>query len=189
MTFDEQVSSAVEVLRKGGVILYPTDTVWGLGCDATNDEAVARIYDIKQSGDKKSMLILLDNLDKVSLYIQKVPEIAWQLFEVADSPLTLILPEARGVAENLIPEEKTLGIRVPEHDFCKAVIRRLNRPLVSTSANISGKPAPATFSEISSEIRNAVDLAVDPAFEGRPTRKASSIIRVGAGGEILIVRK
>lgn len=189
MSFEEQVLQTVETLRKGGVILYPTDTVWGLGCDATNDRAVARIYDIKRSADKKSMLVLLDSLDKVSLYVQKVPDIAWQLFEVAEKPLTLILPEARGVAANLVPEEGTLGIRVPEHDFCRAVIRRLNRPLVSTSANVSGRPAPATPSEIAAEITSAVDLVVDPAFEGRPTRKASSIIKVGKGGEIEIIRK
>lgn len=189
MTFEEQVFAAVDILRKGGVILYPTDTVWGLGCDATNDEAVARIYRIKQSADKKSMLVLLDNPDKVSLYIQKVPEIAWQLIEVADSPLTLILPNGRGVAGNLIPDEKTLGIRITSHELCKAIIRRLNRPLVSTSANISGKPAPATLSEVSAEIRDAVDMIVDPVFEGKPTRKASSIIKVGPGGEIEIIRK
>ena len=113
---DEPIYQALEVLRKGGIILYPTDTVWGIGCDATNDEAVERIYRLKRSGEKKSMLVLLDNPDKVSLYIRKVPDIAWQLYEVADKPLTLILPGACAVAENLIPEEGTLGIRIPEHE-------------------------------------------------------------------------
>ena len=169
---DEPIYQALEVLRKGGIILYPTDTVWGIGCDATNDEAVERIYRLKRSGEKKSMLVLLDNPDKVSLYIRKVPDIAWQLYEVADKPLTLILPGACAVAENLIPEEGTLGIRIPEHEFCKKLIRKLNRPLVSTSANISGQPAPRTYSEISQDIRQGVDLIVD----ARRTSYAQSLL-------------
>lgn len=189
MTQDEQIAQAVEVLRHGGIILYPTDTVWGIGCDASNQEAVEKIYKLKESVNKKGMIILLDNPDKVSLYIQKVPDIAWQLFDVATDPLTLILPEARGVAENLIPEEGTLAIRLPQHEFCQRLIRKLNRPLVSTSANISGHVAPASFSEIQSEIKNGVDLVVDPQFEGHPTKKPSSIIQVGASGEINIIRQ
>ena len=112
---EDSIYQALEVLRRGGVILYPTDTVWGIGCDATNEQAVARIYDLKQSVNKKSMLVLLDQIDKVSLYIQKVPEVAWQLYEVADKPLTLILPGACAVAPNLIPDEGTLGIRIRDH--------------------------------------------------------------------------
>lgn len=185
---EDQIYQALEVLRKGGLILYPTDTVWGIGCDATNEKAVDRIYTLKQSVNKKSMLVLLDHLDKVSLYIRKVPDVAWQLYEVADTPLTLILPGACAVAPNLIPEEGTLGIRVPNHDFCKKLIRKLNRPLVSTSANISGKPSPLSFSEISQEIIQGVDLVIDPVWEGHPTRKASSIIQVGSTGEITIIR-
>jgi len=185
---EEQVAQALEVLKKGGIILYPTDTVWGIGCDATNENAVARIYELKKNTDKKSMLVLLDNIDKVSLYIQKVPEVAWQLFEVADKPLTLILPEARGVAGNLVSEEGTLGIRIVDNEFCRKLIRKLNRPLVSTSANVSGHQAPATLSEISKEIRDGVDFIVDQSMEERPTRKASSIIRVGQGGQIEIIR-
>ena len=172
----------------GGIILYPTDTVWGIGCDATNEQAVARIYDLKQSVNKKSMLVLLDQIDKVSLYIQKVPEVAWQLYEVADKPLTLILPGACAVAPNLIPDEGTLGIRIPDHEFCNNLIHKLNRPLVSTSANISGKPSPMSFSEIAKEIVDGVDLVIDRAWEGRPTGKASSIVKVGVNGEIEIIR-
>lgn len=189
MTQEDPIYQAVELLKRGGIILYPTDTVWGIGCDATNEAAIDRIYQLKKSSDKKSMLILLDHLDKVSLYIQKVPEVAWQLFEVADTPLTLILPEGRGVAPNLLPPEGTLAIRIPDHEFCKKVIRKLNRPLVSTSANISGQHTPATFSEISKEIVQGVDLVIDPTqWEGSPTRKASSIISVGIGGEIQVIR-
>lgn len=189
MTIEEEIARAVEVLRRGGIILYPTDTVWGIGCDATNTEAVERIYALKKSGDKKSMLVLLDNPDKVSLYFRKVPDAAWQLLEAADTPLTLILEGAAGVAPNLIPEEGTLGIRIPEHEFCKKLIRKLNRPLVSTSANITGTGAPATLSDVSDEIKDGVDLIVNPEFEGKPTKKPSSIIRVGMGGEIEIIRK
>ena len=179
---EDPIYQALEVLRRGGVILYPTDTVWGIGCDATNEQAVARIYDLKQSVNKKSML------DKVSLYIQKVPEVAWQLYEVADKPLTLILPGACAVAPNLIPDEGTLGIRIPDHEFCNKLIHKLNRPLVSTSANISGKPSPMSFSEIAKEIVDGVDLVIDPQFDEHPTHKASSILMVGIDGEIKIIR-
>lgn len=186
---EEQIKEALEVLKRGGIILYPTDTVWGIGCDATNEEAVQKIYDLKQSANKTSMLALLDRIDKVSLYIQKVPEVAWQLFEVADKPLTLILPQARGVAANLIPETGTLGIRIPQNEFCQRLIHKLNRPLVSTSANLSGQPTPMTFSEIPGEIIRGVDFVVDPACEGNATHKASSIIMVGPQGEIKIIRE
>ena len=176
MTLDEQINQALEVLRRGGIILYPTDTVWGIGCDATNPEAVGKIYALKKSENKKSMLVLLDQIEKVSLYIQKVPDVAWQLYEVADKPLTLILPEARGVAANLIPEEGTLGIRIADHEFCKRLIRKLRKPLVSTSANIT------------KEIVDGVDLVIEPQFDEHPTHKASSILMVGIDGEIKIIR-
>ena len=185
---EDSIYQALEVLRRGGG--HPLSDRYGLGigCDATNEQAVARIYDLKQSVNKKSMLVLLDQIDKVSLYIQKVPEVAWQLYEVADKPLTLILPGACAVAPNLIPDEGTLGIRIPDHEFCNKLIHKLNRPLVSTSANISGKPSPMSFSEIAKEIVDGVDLVIDRAWEGRPTGKASSIVKVGANGEIEIIR-
>ncbi|MDL2230257.1 threonylcarbamoyl-AMP synthase [Alistipes sp. OttesenSCG-928-L06] len=186
---DDQVAQAVAVLKSGGLILYPTDTVWGIGCDATNASAVEKVYALKKREDRKSLLILTDKLDNVSKYVQKVPDVAWQLLEVADKPLTLILPEARGVAENVVPDEKTIGIRVPEHEFCKRLIYKLGRPLVSTSANVAGEPTPATFSEIPKSIKEGVDFVVSTAVEGRPTRKASSIIAVGLGGEIKIIRE
>ena len=186
---EDQVAQAVAVLKSGGTILYPTDTVWGIGCDATNAGAVEKVYALKKRADRRSLLILTDTLDNVSRYVQKVPDVAWQLFEVADKPLTLILPEARGVAENVVPEEGTIGIRVPKHEFCRRLIYRLGRPLVSTSANAAGGSTPATFSEIPKEIREGVDFVVDPAMEGHPTRKASGIIQVGPGGEIKIIRE
>ena len=189
MGIEDEIYKALEVLRRGGIILYPTDTVWGIGCDATNDAAVEKIYDLKKRVDRKSMLVLVDNEDNVSKYVQKVPDVAWQLFEMADTPLTLILPDARGIAANLVPEEGTIGIRIPEHEFCKKLIRKLNRPLVSTSANISGECSPAKFSEIAQEIKDGVDFIVDSAYEGHPSGKPSSIIQLGLGGEIKIIRK
>ncbi len=184
-----EIEKAVDVLRRGGVILYPTDTVWGVGCDATNDEAVARVYELKRSTDKHAMTVLVASIDAVGRYVRRVPEVAWQLFEVADSPLTLILPGGAGISPGLIPPEGTIGIRVPRHEFCAALLRRLGRPLVSTSANLSGEATPLTFGEIAAEIRTGVDMVVDRRFEGHPTRRPSSIISVGPGGEIKIIRQ
>jgi L-threonylcarbamoyladenylate synthase len=185
----EEIFRAVEILKRGGLILYPTDTVWGVGCDATNDEAVARVYALKRSTDKHAMTMLVATIDDVGRYVRRVPEVAWQLFEVAESPLTLILPGGVGVSPALIPESGTIGIRVPKHEFCHALVRRLGRPLVSTSANISGEPTPLTFDEIPAAIRDGVDMVVSRKFEGHPTRKPSSIIMVGSGGEIKIIRE
>lgn len=186
---NEQISKAVEVLRAGGIILYPTDTVWGIGCDATNADAVEKIYALKRSMGKTSMTVLLDNLDNVGRYVRRVPEIAWQLFEVSDKPLTLVLPGGCGIAPNLIPEQGTVGIRIPKCDFCNQLIRRLARPLVSTSANLTGYPTPLTYEQISQEILSGVDMVVDPSCESpEATHRASSIILVGEGGEIKILR-
>jgi L-threonylcarbamoyladenylate synthase len=185
----EEIAKAIEVLKRGGLVLYPTDTVWGVGCDATNDEAVARVYALKRSQDKHAMTVLVASVDDVGRYVRRVPEVAWQLLEVADNPLTLILPGGVGVSPGLIPETGTIGIRVPKHEFCTALLRRLGRPLVSTSANISGEPTPLTFETITREIRRGVDLVVAQKFEGHPTRKPSSIIALGEGGEIKIIRE
>ncbi len=189
MNLKEQVDLAIEVLRRGGIILYPTDTVWGIGCDGTNTQAVDKIYSLKGSREKKSMLTLVWPAEQVSRYVRRVPEVAWQLLEMSDKPLTLILPGGCGVAENLLPEEGTIGIRIPDHEFCIALLRRLGRPLVSTSANLSGSPAPARFSEIAAEVCEGVDLVVDPAFEKGATGKPSSIIALGPGGEVKIIRE
>ena len=184
-----EVDEAVRVLREGGIILYPTDTVWGLGCDATNAEAVDRIYRLKRSENKKSMLVLCASADMVVRYVNRAPGIAFEVMEMATSPLTLILPGATGVAANLIPDEGTLGIRVPDHEFCHRMLRALQRPVVSTSANISGEATPTGLQEVSREIIDGVDFVVNPRFEGKPTRKASSIIAFGEGGEVRIIRE
>ena len=186
---DKQIEIAVDVLRGGGLILYPTDTVWGIGCDATNAEAVARIYALKRSENKHSMLVLCSSADMVVRYVDKAPGIAFEVMEMAASPLTLILPGATGVAANLIPEERTLGVRVPDHEFCRRLISKFGRPIVSTSANISGQETPKKLGEISQEIISGVDLVINPRWQGRPTGKPSSIIAFGEGGEVKIIRK
>ncbi len=180
----------VETVKRGGLILYPTDTVWGIGCDATNAAAVERIYALKRSAEKKSMLVLVRSVDDAARYVGRVPAVAWEMMELASAPLTLILPGACGVAENLIPEEGTLGIRVPVDDFCRGLLRRLGRPLVSTSANISGRPTPLLFADIESEIRAGVDLVVDPSYESpSATHRPSAIVAFDDAGRITIVRE
>lgn len=185
---EQAAARAAEVLRAGGVILYPTDTVWGVGCDATDAEAVARIYRLKGSEEKKSMLVLCATSDMTVRYVNKAPGIAFEVQEMATEPLTLILPGAAGVAPNLIPDEGTLGVRIPDHAFCQALLRRLGRPIVSTSANLSGESAPRTLGEVAREIVEGVDHVVDPRFEGRPTGKPSSIILFNEAGEFRIIR-
>lgn len=183
-----EADACVRILREGGIILYPTDTVWGLGCDATCAEAVERIYRLKRSQNKKSMLVLCSSADMVVRYVNKAPGIAFEVMSLATSPLTLILPGAGGLAENLIPEEGTLGVRVPDHEFCQRMLRGLGRPIVSTSANISGEATPVGLQDVAREIIEGVDRVVDPRFEGKPTRKASSIVAFGEGGEVKVIR-
>lgn len=185
----EEIAKVIEVLKRGGIILYPTDTVWGIGCDATNPEAVERVYKLKQSDNKHSMLVLVDSADRAIKYVNRAPEVAWQLIEVSDKPLTLILPNACCVAENLIPEDGTLGIRIPDHEFCHQLLRRFGRPIVSTSANISGESTPIEYKEISKAIKTGVDLVVNQRFESGMTHKPSSIIQLSENGEIKIIRE
>ncbi|MBE9487946.1 MAG: threonylcarbamoyl-AMP synthase [Bacteroidetes bacterium] len=184
----EEIAKAIEVLKAGGIILYPTDTVWGIGCDATNYEAVQKVYELKKNEDKKSMLVLVENLDKVMLYVDKVPSVAWDILELTEKPTTLILPNAKNVAKNIIPEEGTLGIRIPNHEFCKQLLFKFHRPLVSTSANISGTPAPKKLKEVSKEIIDGVDMVINTKFEGQPTNRPSSIIMLDTNSRVKIIR-
>lgn len=184
----EQIDAAIKVLKEGGVILYPTDTIWGLGCDATNPEAVEKIFKIKQRSDSKSLITLVADLDMVGRYVKEIPEIAIQLVEVNDKPMTIIYPGAMGLAKNVIAEDGTAGIRIPDNEFCNKLISKFRKAIVSTSANISGNPAPATFDEIPQGIKDAVDFIVAPEFEGSSTHAASQIIKVGLGCEIEIIR-
>lgn len=184
----EEIRKCQQVLKQGGVILYPTDTVWGVGCDATNAEAVQRIYNIKRRSDHKSMLVLLDDAGKIASYAD-VPDIALDLIEVSDRPTTIIYPNAKYLAPNLIAEDGSIGIRITREEFSRNLIFNLNRPLVSTSANISGEPAPRFFNEISEEIRQAVDYIVDYRQNDRTPSAPSCILKLGMGGEIEIIRK
>lgn len=186
--FKQAISEALKVLNNGGVILYPTDTVWGLGCDATNSEAVKRIFEIKRRADSKAMLSLVDAIGRVDYYFSRVPEIAWDLWEVADKPLTLILPRARNVAPELIAEDGTMGMRITNEQVSKALCAGLKKPLVSTSANISGEPTARCFADISDEIKQAVDYII-PLRQNEASNPApSGIIKVGDGGEIKVIR-
>ena len=188
-TIADEAKKAVEVMRKGGVILYPTDTVWGIGCDATNPEAVKRVYEIKRRTDSKALLLLVDSADRLARYVGNVPAVAWDLVELTDKPLTIIYDGARNLAPNLIAEDGSVGIRVTSELFSKELCYRFQKAVVSTSANISGEPTPANFSEISQEIIDAVDYVVNykQLDMGRP--KASSIIKLGADGTVAIVRE
>lgn len=196
-----EIQKAVEVLRGGGIILYPTDTVWGIGCDATDPEAVAKVYEIKKRTDSKSLVLLASDMDMICRYVKEIPEMAVQLVEVNDKPMTIIYPGAvagekgvmkqdrRALAFNAVAEDGTVGIRIPMMDFCQQLVAKLGRPLVSTSANISGEPTPKKFAEISEQIRSAVDHVVDSSLERGATGRSSSIIKVGLDYSIEIIRK
>ncbi len=197
----EQIQKALEVLRHGGLILYPTDTVWGIGCDATDPVAVAKVYALKNREDSKSLVLLASDMDMICRYIKEVPEMAIQLVEVNDKPMTIIYPGAvageKGsekasrhcLAYNTVAEDGTVGIRVPMMDFCRELVAKLGRPIVSTSANISGEKTPAKFAEIADEIKTGVDHIVDPSLEKGATGQSSSIIKVGLDYSIEIIRK
>ncbi len=185
----DEIKKACEVMQKGGVILYPTDTVWGIGCDATNEEAVRRVFEIKRRADSKAMLVLVDSPVKVDFYVDEVPEVAWDLIEMTTKPLTIIYDGARNLAHNLIAEDGSVGIRVTNEEFSKQLCFRFRKAIVSTSANISGHPAPSVFSEISDEIKKAVDYVVDYRREETGHPKPSGIIKLGKGGQIKIIRE
>lgn len=186
---EDAIKQSLEVLRKGGLIIYPTDTVWGIGCDATNRDAVERIYALKRSENKHSMIVLCGTLDMAARYISRPPAIAFEVMELTTKPLTAIMPGGVGVAVNIIPDEGTLAIRIPDHEFCQELLRRLGKPIVSTSANISGEATPKRLDEVSREILDGVDYIISPKLEGKPTRLPSSIIRFGLDNSFEIIRE
>ena len=191
LTYDKQdLQNALQVLKDGGVILYPTDTIWGLGCDATNPQAVERIFRIKQREDAKSMLVLLDAPGKIQGYVQQIPDMAWELLEVSEGqkPLTIIYPQAKNLAPNLVAEDGSVGIRITEEVFSKALCQQFKKPIVSTSANISGQPSPACFEQISSEIKEQVDYVCLFRQQEQANKQSSSIIKIGEGNIIQIIR-
>ena len=184
----EDIKNACRVMQEGGVILYPTDTIWGIGCDATNEEAVRRVYEIKRRADSKAMLVLVDSAVKVDFYVQDVPNVAWDLLDVADKPLTIIYDGARNLAPNLLAEDGSVGIRVTGEEFSKALCNRFRKAIVSTSANVSGEPSPHTFADISEDIKQAVDYVIEARRTEPASARPSSIIKLGKGGEVKIIR-
>lgn len=185
----EDLEKACEVMRKGGVVLYPTDTIWGLGCDASNEEAVKRIFRIKQRSDSKSMLVLLDNDAKLSYYVEDVPDQAYDLMDLSEKPVTIIYDGARHLAPQLIAEDGSVGIRITKEEFSRDLCARMRGAIVSTSANISGQPSPHFFAEVSQEIVDAVDYVVAYRRDDSTPAVPSSIIKLGRGGLVKIIRE
>lgn len=185
----DEVAKAFQVIKDGGIILYPTDTIWGIGCDAANTEAVQKIYRLKQRDEAKSMIILLDTDNKLQSYVQDVPELAYTLIEYAENPLTLIIPGAKNISPALIAGDGSVGIRVCSHPFCQQLIQRLRRPLVSTSANISGKPSPQYFSQIDAEIIDGVDYVVDIDQHSMEIKNPSTIMKLSPNGVFEFLRR
>lgn len=184
----DDLRKACEVLERGGLILYPTDTIWGIGCDATNEDAVRRVYELKRRSDSKAMLVLLDSAAKLDRYVDEVPDIAWSLIEVADKPLTIIYSGAKNLAKNLIAEDGSLGIRITGETFSHKLCEQFRRPIVSTSANVSGEPSPSVFAEISDVIKSGVDYIVGYRQDDKQAARPSSIIKLEAGDVFKIIR-
>ena len=185
----EDMAEAVKVLKTGGVILYPTDTVWGLGCDATNAEAVERIYRIKQRQDSKALIVLADSEAMISRYVAEVPEVAWDVIELATRPTTVIFDRGLNLASNLLAQDGSVGIRLSREAFSSQLCFHLRKPIVSTSANVSGQPSPRIFREIIEEIRQQVDYVVRYRQDDITPASPSSVIKLGRGGEVKIIRE
>ena len=188
MDLNQEIQNTLEVLQNGGIILYPTDTVWGIGCDASNEEAVAKIYKLKQRAETQSMIVLMNGDRMIHNTFKEIPETAWQIMDLSEKPTTLILDKPQNIAKNLIATDNTLGIRVVKDSFCFKLIDKLKKPLVSTSANISGKPTPMTFSEISKEIINGVDYVVNLSRE-KKCGNPSTIIKIALDNQVKVIRQ
>lgn len=187
--YEDDLNKALEVLKKGGVILYPTDTIWGIGCDATNPDAVKKVYEIKHRADSKALLVLVDSDAKVQQYVRKIPRQAWDLMELATRPLTIIYENAVNLAPDLLAEDGSVGIRVTHEDFSRDLCYHFRKAITSTSANVSGEPSPVTFKDISDEIKNAVDYVVKYRQNEKSAPKPSSIIKIWADSTVKIIRK
>ena len=184
----DDIKEALNILHQGGVILYPTDTIWGLGCDATNPEAVKRIYEIKRRTDAKALISLVDSEVKVQAYVKEVPEVAWDVMELSERPMTVIFDGARNLAPNLLAEDGSAALRITKEPFSRELCMRFKKAIVSTSANVSGEPAPQCFADISEEIKSAVDYICTSRQNETKNPQASSIIKLGVGGEVTIIR-
>ena len=185
----EDLNQALETLKSGGLILYPTDTIWGIGCDATNPEAVEKIFALKGRDKGKSMIILLGNDNQLQSYVSEVPEVAYELLEATDKPLTIIYSKAKNLAANVVAEDGSIGIRVVNHPFCEQLLQRFRKPIVSTSANISGEPSARNFVEVSDEIVNGVDYVVKFGQQDPSNGTASTIMKLDPSGKFEFIRK
>jgi L-threonylcarbamoyladenylate synthase len=185
----EEINKSLKILREGGLILYPTDTIWGIGCDATNPDAVERVYKLKGRDDKKSLIILLDNDNKLQSYVSNVPELAYDLIEYAENPLTIIYSGAKNLAPNVIHDDNSIGIRIVRHQFCEQLIQQFRKPIVSTSANLSGRPSPLNFLEIDDEIINGVDYVVNLEQDQMEAKRPSTIMKLDPDGSFKFIRK
>ena len=188
MTIQEDIKNAIDTMRNGGVILYPTDTVWGIGCDATNPDAVAKVYKIKRRDDSKALICLVDSDARLQRYVRNVPEVDWDLLELADKPTTVILDNAVNLAPNLVAEDGSIAMRITKENFSKELCFRFQKPIVSTSANISGEPAAQNYRDISEELLNAVDYVCRTRRQEHKPHKPSSIIKLSENGEVKIIR-
>ncbi len=188
MDLNEEVRKAFEIVQQGGIILYPTDTVWGIGCDATNPEAVAKIYALKKRAETQSMIVLMNGEKMMYNVFKDIPEVAWQIMDLSEKPTTLILDKPRNVAPNLIATDNTLGIRIVKEPFCFKLLERMRKPLVSTSANISGQPTPISFKDISQEIIKGVDYVVNLQHD-KIAGKPSTIIKLTNDSQVKVIRK
>lgn len=188
MSIDEDIKLACETLKKGGIILYPTDTVWGIGCDATRSDAVKRIFTIKHRADNKALIVMIGDERNLDRYVDDVPEIAYELSELSDRPITIVYDKGRNLAPELLGEDGSVGIRVSHEEFSKRLCNAYRRPIVSTSANVSGAPTPVSFNEISNEIKSQVDYIVTHRRDDKTKRKPSSVIKLSCDGTIKIIR-
>jgi L-threonylcarbamoyladenylate synthase len=189
MIFEEDIKESLVILRKGGIILYPTDTIWGLGCDATNPSAVDKIFKIKSRNESKSLLVLVDGVQMLERYVYDIPEIAYELIDVSDGPLTLIYPSGKNLAPGISNEDGSVGIRVCHDEFCSELISRFRKPVVSTSANFSGKPSPENFGDIENSVISAVDFVVNYRQDDRQKFNPSPVIKLEKNGTIQIIRR
>ena len=189
MTFDEDIKESLITLREGGIILYPTDTIWGLGCDPSNEAAINRIFKIKSRGENKSLIILTNGLPMIERYVTEIPEIIYELAEVSDTPLTIIYPKGKNLAAGVCGEDDSVAIRICHDEFCRELISRFRKPIISTSANLSGKTSPSNFSEIEKSLIDKVDYVVNYRQNDRSKSIASPVIKVNYDGTIKIIRK
>lgn len=189
MKQEDDIKKAIEVMRKGGIILYPTDTVWGIGCDATNAEAVAKVYALKRRDDSKALICLVDSDNRLQRYVRNVPDVAWQLIEAVEKPTTLILDGAVNLAPNLIAEDGSIGIRITKEPFSHELCYRFQKAIVSTSANVSGEPAAQNYRDISQEILDGVDYVCESRRQEHKPHTLSSIIKLATDGEVKVIRK